>query len=506
MLDPDKTTIVSGCPGSGKTTKLLSLVEEELSRGTPPDKIAYLSFTRAAQNEAISRAAQRFSLQRSDLPFFRTLHSLGFHTLGMTKEQVLNNSKTELIDGLADYLNVPLSGISSDEESWQGAKTGDRLLHLYNLSRTREVPLRQQYEESDEDFHWAELRRLADGVRAYKASNDLYDYVDMLSMFCEGASTPSVDVVFVDEAQDLSSLQWRAVSKLAGAARQVVVAGDDDQGIFEWAGASVDRFARLKGTEIPLHKSHRVPRAVQQEAAAIIQQVPFRRKKTWEPRACEGSVYNELDFSAIDLSCGEWLVLARNKRFLKRAEDHLQNSGLLYERQGKSSLGSQAAIKAWTRLTRGESITKGHALKCYRQMKPGSGFVEGADRELAAADGDRRFSLEDLRAEFGLLATGNWYDALDHLTLERRTYLRAAGRRGERLGGAARVKLETIHSAKGREADNVVVFLDLAPRTHRQMLRYPEAEHRVFYVGATRAKENLYFVRARNVRRMYPLH
>ena len=36
-----KTKIILGPPGTGKTHNLLKLVEQELARGTPPDRIAF---------------------------------------------------------------------------------------------------------------------------------------------------------------------------------------------------------------------------------------------------------------------------------------------------------------------------------------------------------------------------------------------------------------------------------------------------------------------------------
>jgi ATP-dependent exoDNAse (exonuclease V) beta subunit len=53
-------------------------------------------------------------------------------------------------------------------------------------------------------------------------------------------------VLFIDEAQDLSLLQWEMVRKIWGEAEKTYIAGDDDQAIFKWAGADVDHFIALK--------------------------------------------------------------------------------------------------------------------------------------------------------------------------------------------------------------------------------------------------------------------
>ena len=58
-----KTKIILGPPGTGKTHNLLSLVEQELARGTPPDRIAFVAFTKKAANEARDRAMKKFNLK-----------------------------------------------------------------------------------------------------------------------------------------------------------------------------------------------------------------------------------------------------------------------------------------------------------------------------------------------------------------------------------------------------------------------------------------------------------
>jgi len=57
-----KTKIILGPPGTGKTHNLLSLVEQELANGTPPDRIAFVAFTKKAATEARDRATKKFNL------------------------------------------------------------------------------------------------------------------------------------------------------------------------------------------------------------------------------------------------------------------------------------------------------------------------------------------------------------------------------------------------------------------------------------------------------------
>jgi superfamily I DNA/RNA helicase len=50
----------------------------------------------------------------------------------------------------------------------------------------------------------------------------------------------------------------------------------------------------------------------------------------------------------------------------------------------------------------------------------------------------------------------------------------------------------SIHQSKGREAHTVVLDTDISKAVYDNMLWEPDEEHRVWYVGVTRAKERLY--------------
>jgi len=58
------------------------------------------------------------------------------------------------------------------------------------------------------------------------------------------------------------------------------------------------------------------------------------------------------------------------------------------------------------------------------------------------------------------------------------------------------IELSTIHKAKGREADNVVVLLDQTGNILDAALLNPDNEHRNWYVAVTRAKKRLMCIMA----------
>ncbi len=68
--------LILGGPGTGKTTRLLGLIEERLNEGYAPEEIAFVSFTKKSITEAVERASIKFNLDKNRFIYFRTLHSL----------------------------------------------------------------------------------------------------------------------------------------------------------------------------------------------------------------------------------------------------------------------------------------------------------------------------------------------------------------------------------------------------------------------------------------------
>ena len=95
---------------------------------------------------------------------------------------------------------------------------------------------------------------------------------------------------------------------------------------------------------------------------------------------------------------------------------------------------------------------------------------------------------------------GHWYDVFTLLSPKEISYIRAMLRRGEKITKEPRIKLSTIHAAKGGEATNVVLLTDITNRVYKNYQQNPDDENRVFYVGVTRTKENLYLIEPKTTR------
>lgn len=486
-------SIILGPPGTGKTTTLIDRLRGYLQQGISPDRIGMITFTRQAAGEIADRVSAEFGLQSSDLPYFRTIHSLCMRMTGASRGSVLEGSK---LQEFAEWIGERISGRVAQDGVWTGYDRGDRMLFMDNLARIRRVPLRRLYEEDHDDLDWSTLERFSRGLRDYKAHNRLWDFTDLLERFIASGSRPRLEALLVDEAQDLSLIQWDVVRALAEGGCPVTVSGDDDQSIFQWAGASTETIIDLEGDATVLGQSYRIPRRVQAVAHEVIGRVGRRRPKVWQARDEEGAVRHLRSVEEADFTGDSVMILARNRHHLDPVEAELRAAGTLYSREGVSSVRRSTldAIVVWERLRRGErQLARDVVGGPYELMSAGTGVARG-HKKLPKFAPDDYVSLDDLRARGGLQTDRVWHEALDRMTPVDRLYIMRCRRNGERLTREPRVKISTIHGSKGGEADRVILMTDLAPRTWRESHSNPDAENRVLYVGCTRARQELCIV------------
>ena len=91
-----------------------------------------------------------------------------------------------------------------------------------------------------------------------------------------------------------------------------------------------------------------------------------------------------------------------------------------------------------------------------------------------------------------------WYDAFNLLTDSQITYMKLLLLNNEDPTKDARIKVSTIHGAKGGEATNVVLFLNHTSNTikgAKKSTAKQDEEYRVWYVGITRSMKNLYLIK-----------
>lgn len=495
-MDPSRTTVVVGGPGSGKTTRLLGYVEQALASGIKPHRIGYTSFTKKAVEEARQRASVRFSLPEDDFPHFRTWHSFAFRHLGMSRDRTFSWQHT---NELGKMLGMEFHGKGASDDEVYGMGAADRMMFLDGLARNRLEPLRTTWERASEDIDWFELERFSRSLVAYKRSRGVRDYTDMIEQFIMSplSSLPKLDLLVVDEVQDTSSLQWRAVEMLASNSAHTIVGGDDRQAIYSWSGANVDAFIYLKGEQIQLDQSWRIPASVHRLAESIAAKMQHKRPQSFKPRPEEGAIHWHSDVGDVDLSSGTWMLLARNGYLLTELENYCLQQGFSFNSINRDPLKSPTlkAIRTWEDLRRGRDCSAEQVLACLKYVD-GRWVTPALVSKLRSDEESRQYGIVELQG-LGLGTTAIWHESLSKISPVERDYFLAVRRRGEKLLSTPRISISTIHSAKGGQAENVLLLTDMSLRCFKNMEQSLDDELRVWYVGTTRCIETLQVVSPR---------
>lgn len=501
---------IFGPPGCGKTETLMRRIEEALKAGVSPERIAFVSFSRKAVQEAKERASARFNLGPRQLVHFRTLHSTGFRGLALRKEDVMTPRDYAAVGKL---VGEDFKDNSNPDEGVLLPTTpglGNKYLQIIDRARYRKLPLEEEWKYHDTfDMYLFKAKQIAEQLEEYKAKMHKMDYVDMIERYIEMAETPNLDLLIIDEAQDLTPLQWDMVKAMAETSDRVLIAGDDDQAIHRWTGVDVKQFINMSPEREVLTQSYRLPRRIYDLGQRVAHRIRGRVPKLYHPREEEGLVKWHFDLGSVPLRHGSWTIMARTNFFVNELAKEVRERGYYYSVKGRAPLskGQAQAINTWNRLRSDLSVSIHEVRNLYEQVpKQGDKAVvkRGSLKLLDAFSEDAHVYYETLEKEAGLLPGAIERDAFDALNLggDMRRYLSHVMKSGEDITKPPRIKLSTFHAMKGGEDDNCVVFLGTSQQCEES--GYPEDEHRAFYVGITRAREALHIVEG-NKKRTYQL-
>lgn len=443
-------TLVTALAGTGKTTT----IEGACARIKPTDKILCIAFNVRIKEELQKRLGSRATVV--------TFNGLGHRAIGkaLGKNLTLDNDKIFAL---------------CKDEGFRGDDLAD-LMFLVNHARQvgiipKGLPGKgllpddmDLWEEMarDEDIHegFAIPARRVLEASTKSAMRGVVDFTDQIyiSSLMFGAFN-KYDVVFVDEAQDLSPQNHIQLRKTA--ARQIIAVGDPNQAIYAWRGADSTSMTTLRDlrdtwTDLPLTLTFRCPKSV------------VERQREFVPsfRAADSNLPGSVS------SLKEWLpegstssaIISRNNAPLIRAAFRLLRARIPVNLIGRD-VGRELK-RLYKKINKDDKLSRQQVIdECLIQQQD---------------DPDKADKLQSLIAV--LESSKDLDDAIQFLTESRK--------------GA--ITLSTGHRAKGLEWDTVY-HLDphLIPNQNALLLGGAalQQEDNLRYVIETRTKDRLFLVK-----------
>jgi len=161
-----------------------------------------------------------------------------------------------------------------------------------------------------------------------------------------------------------------------------------------------------------------------------------------------------------------------------------------------------SALDAWEKINNKEDVTLGELDDLYNYLGK-TGVKRGFLTQVSQAPNKAQIvNVKEIVDNYGLKPDclgRDWKEVFERtIDVERRSFIEKALENEEDLHGEPRIAISTIHQAKGGEAENVAVYLDLSKAQKRTSMLQPDGLHRQFYVAITRTIDNLYLIQAQD--------
>ena len=472
---------VHGAPGTGKTFWLTQkFIQEVKKRGR--DRVGAITYTRAAAGEFSFRAGQALAIRdpRSSLPYVGTIHSMCYALLG--RPPMLEN-KDYIAFCNDSGIEPPRSSRRDDvaldlgDEDTSETEEGSILRRVIAESRHRHISV-EEAASGHSGYTPKRFTLLAEKYVTWKEREGLLDFEDLL---VQGMRKQlPVDVLFVDEAQDNSSLLFSVINRWADKTELTICAGDPWQAIYIFGGADPSLFRDRPGKWMSLKLSHRLRPDAAEYSKTLL------RDGGWSDPMFDAW---QGDNQALPEANGTTLYLARTNRMLVPIREQLIRQGEPfgeYNRMAPLRTVSADAYRVLSSLIEGQTVGWGdfRAAASYTRR-----FMPASIKPRRSVPNKAPLSL--VTAHDGEMWLGPLRDARERLP--NYDYFREVEKNYGMRGLVLRPKtmISTIHAAKGREADHIKLVANWGWLPSRA-LRDDQGRKReslVAYVAATRHRE-----------------
>ncbi len=454
VLDKSKYLLITAGPGTGKTHTLTHRIENFIGRLKDSQQILAVTFT----NKAARQMQQRLIRGIDNVENFVVCTTFHGFCLKILKEYFPCNLP-------ADFMVASQQQIEDlSQKLWPAVSTKQRREYL------QEISLRKA-----KNFSLSLLPQ-AEQYNSAMRQNGWLDFDDLLLMSVEFLTSQSLvaqklrqqyPFIFVDEYQDINPIQQRLLQIIVGESGHLTAIGDPNQAIYGFRGSDVKYFMTFaedfKGaTKLTLSENYRSAQNLLSASSQILSDktdffLPLQTAKMY----LEGRLV--IAQTPTDKAEAEYVV--------HKIEEIVGGTSLFSKDSGRVGHDDKTLFSF------------GDIAIVFRLNSQRSLFEQALDRSGIPYQ----------------ISQEKTYDDPQELLTKSFKHIHSEDQKAEK------VSLLTLHAAKGLEF--AVVFIvgcenNLLPLDLPSMTADPQEERRLFYVGVTRAKQQLYLVSAAR-RRLY---
>ncbi len=258
VAHPGGPLLVLAGPGTGKTTTLVESVVDRIERrGTAPDRVLVLTFSRKAAADLRTRITAR--LGRTVItPAAMTFHAFCYALVRRFAPVAETTSPIRLLTGPEQEFRVreTLHGSRETQRAdWPESVASAFPTRAFAAEVRATLAKARQLGMDPEDVvaagreagrpEWVAVGEFFDEYLDVMDAEGVLDYAELVHRSrilladheTVGLLRREIDCVFVDEYQDTDPSQVRLLAAIAGNGRDVVVVGDPDQSIYAFRGA-----------------------------------------------------------------------------------------------------------------------------------------------------------------------------------------------------------------------------------------------------------------------------
>ncbi len=489
-------------PGTGKTFTITAKIIHLLDEGLAPKEIAALTFTQKAALEMRQRVSKKLK-DESKIPFIGTFHLLCLRLLRQFLPE--KERRFRLCNRKQQRELITLLGEKGTD------KIIEKISRFKNKIDTLDDSIRPIYEKYEEK----------------KKELNCFDFDDLLLKTLEMIKRKEIPPIFshiiVDEFQDINKIQYEITKGLVKKEGFISVFGDPDQAIYSFRGSEIDLFLNLPTdfkdlTLVNLCLNYRSQANIIVASNKFITANVKRFSKRIEATKTAGKPlflievedeYEEaklilkeiksrlgaIDFTDLyankeetEYTFGSFAVLARTNRQLRLIKEQFLNEGVPVKTIQRDA---ETWVESFIKKISEYLLKKDYSKKLIENIALDEFFK--SSKLLEGLNENEAYLIEHI-AKF--YRKGPLIENLE-VFIDELSGVTSLDLFPENLNA---VSLLTLHAAKGLEFP--VVFIagfeeGLIPYTLSSDVDIEE-ERRLFYVGMTRAMDELIILHARN--------